>query len=493
MDYDQLEYDLQYAPSIKLLKAEHAALVIGFLHQQFKHEQHVSHPLAELVEHLEDEIERIHSFAPGRYPRSAQTYMSEWADEHHRYIRIIVPMPGKNEKPVVELTADTERALGWLEEMHPQAFVGTESRFLLVVQLLQDIVYKSTEDPQQRLAQLEQQRDELQRQIDEIRQTGKVDDRYSSTQLRERFLEAGTLARQLLRDFHLVEDRFREIARDIQERQTHPTMRKGSLVEYVLDADSALKSSDQGRSFYAFWDFLMAPSQHEQLYTLLDEVRRLPDLQAVTHGDDLLRRLPAHLIAAGEQVIQSNSRIAEQLRRLLDEEARAESRRVQELVLQIKQQARLILQIPPSEEEFLELEGSPHITLTMERGLWEPTQAIPVDQQPTQATIEDLSAIDFTKLHTQFFVDQVLLNEHIERMLEVRPECTLADLLEQFPLQKGLSELLAYCTLAAKSPYHVIDMTQQETIPLSPSSNRIDSSRAVILPRIVYRRSTYEK
>ncbi len=491
MDYEQLAFDLQHAPSVKLLRAEQTApLIISFLYQQFKQEQHVSLPLAELIEHLEDEIERIHVYEPGRYPRPAQAYISEWADEQHRYIRIIAPIPGKNDKPTVELTADTERTLGWLEEMHTQTFVGTESRFLLVVQMIQDIVYKSTEDPQQRLVQLEQQRDGLQQQIDDIRQTGKVDDRYSSTQVRERFFEAAALARQLLRDFHLVEDRFREIARNVQERQIHPGTHKGSLVEYVLDADGELKSSDQGRSFYAFWDFLMAPSQHDQLYTLLDELRRVPDLQSITRMDDVLRRLPAYLITAGEQVIQSNSRIAEQLRRLLDEEARAESRRVRELALHIKQQARQVMHVMPNEDTFLELEGSPELSLVMERSLWEPTQTIPVDKLPTQVDMDDLSTIDFTRLHTQFYIDQTRLRERVEHVLEVRSECTLADLLDQYPLEKGLSELLAYCTIAAKSPYHVIDTTHNETIPLSSIADRMDTPRAVILPRILYRRST---
>src|SRR5512142_2667545 len=118
--------------------------------------------------------------------------------------------------------------------MHTQQFVGTESRFLIIFQLIRDLVQKSTEDPSIRLAQLEQERDEIEQRIAAIRQTGLVDQRYTKVQLRERFFEASRLARQLLRDFRLVEDRFRAIARSIQEAQLRPGMRKGRLVEYVL-------------------------------------------------------------------------------------------------------------------------------------------------------------------------------------------------------------------------------------------------------------------
>jgi hypothetical protein len=493
MNYDQLEDDLANAPAIKLLKSDSAALIMSFLYQQFKQKQRLIIPFAELAEQLEAELEALNAHFPDRFPRSAQTYLTTWANEQHQFIRLLAAQPGRNEQPAVELTADAERALSWLQEMHAQPFVGTESRFLLVLQMIENIVHRTTEDPQQRLAQLEQQRDQLQQQIDEIRQTGKVDDLYSARQLRERFFETTALARQLLRDFRLVEDRFREIARAMQEKQLQAEAHKGAFVAYVLDADAELKASDQGHSFYAFWDFLMAPSQHERLYTLLDEFRRLPDLQAALRTDDLLAHLPAYLIAAGEQVVQSNYRLAEQLRRILDEQARAESRRVRELALHIQQQAHQLKHTMPDESVFLELEGVPEVTLVMERGLWEPTQSVPVAAQPLLAHTDDLNTLDVTPLYTQFFVDEAPLRDRITAMLTVREEVTLAELLHYYPLGKGLSELLTYCAIAAKYSQHVIDITQHETVPLLPPSARTEEMRVVTLPKVLYRRRLDEK
>src|SRR6266851_570240 len=232
MDEERLAWDLQHAPSIRLLKADNAALIIGFLYHQFKRAQRVSVPLSELVEQLEGYLEHLNELTPKRYTNSAQKYLTEWAGDDHRFVRISVY--GQSDVPAVELTSDTERAIGWLEDMHAQAFVGTESRFLLIMQLLRDIVQQSTEDPEERLSQLEQQRAELDAQIEQIRETGRVDNLYTPTQVRERFFEASQLARQLLRDFRLVEDSFREIARSIQAGQLQPGVRKGSLVEFVL-------------------------------------------------------------------------------------------------------------------------------------------------------------------------------------------------------------------------------------------------------------------
>jgi hypothetical protein len=490
IDRDQLAWDLQHAPSIRLLKAENGALIIDFLHQQFKRGQRVSVPLPELVEQLEGYLEYLNEQSPARYPRSAQAYISEWADEEHRFIRIAVY--GGGDMPVAELTAETERAIGWLEDMHTQSFVGTESRFLLIVQLLREIVQKSTEDPAERLAQLEQQRAELDAQIEQIRRHGRVENVYTPTQVRERFFEASQLARQLLRDFRLVEDKFREIARAIQEAQLQPGMRKGNLVEYVLDADAELKASDQGRSFYTFWEFLMSPSQGDELKQLLYGLDDLDDLSAALSDDQLLQRLPGYLVNAGEKIVYSNTRLAEQLRRLLDEQALAENRRVQELIQEIKQEVYTRGSELADRQVLLEVEGSPQAQLIMERELWSPTKVQSFSTQPVQVAEEDWREIDFTALYRQFTVDEMLLRRRIDSLLEQRPLVRLSDVLAVYPVEKGLAEVLTYCVLAARDPRHQIDPVASEEISLVTSGLESTSQeRVLILPQISYRRSAH--
>jgi hypothetical protein len=488
MDDERLAWDLQHAPSIRLLKADNAALIIGFLYHQFKRAQRVSVPLAELVEQLDGYLEHLNELTPRRYAGSAQKYIAEWADDTHRFLRISVS--GQSDVPVVELTSDTERAIGWLEDMHTQAFVGTESRFLLIMQLLRDIVQQSTEDPEQRLAQLEQQRAELDAQIEAIRFSGRVENLYTPTQVRERFFEASQLARQLLRDFRLVEERFREIARSIQAGQLQPGMRKGSLVEFVLDADEELKASDQGRSFYSFWEFLMSPSQGDELKTLLEDLNALSELRGALDEDHLLPHLPGYLVAAGEKIVHSNARLAEQLRRLLDEQALAENRRVQELIQEIKQQMLYPAERASEQESWMELEGAPETQLVMERELWEPTKTQTFTEAPLEVSAEDLQEIDFTRLYRQFAVDELLLRQRIDALLEKKPFVPLSEVLAAYPVEKGLAEVLTYCVLAARDPRHQIDASAQEEIALvTADADTRQRARVLVLPRIAYRRS----
>lgn len=481
MDYDSLTGDFQRVPALKLLKAEHAAFIISFLYQQFKHKQRMNVPLGELSERLEDYLETLNTQQDGQYPRTALAYLTEWADDQHRFIRIV-----SDEQPVVELTADTERAIGWLEELHAQPFVGTESRFLSIVQMLRDMVYHSTEDPDLRLQQLEQQRDELQRQIDMIYQTGEVDDRYTTTQIKERFFEVCAQARQLLRDFRLIEEKFRAIARSIREAQLTPDTRKGELIEYVLDADSELKDSEQGRSFYAFWEFLIAPSRRAELSTLLTSVRHLAETQSLRSEEDFLQHFPNYLVRAGSQVAQSNSILAEQLRQILDEKQRAEHRRILDLIWQIKYQAHQTLEIDEDEQDFCELEGPPLVQMPLERPLWEPSQTTTFQQMPEQAPTSLLD-VDLTPLQNRFYVDERQLRLYIEKLLTLHEQIELVDVLAHYPLQKGLTELLMYYTIAAGDPRHLIDPTQQCIIILTAVEDH--SEKRMTVPRVLYCRN----
>lgn len=160
---------------------------------------------------------------------------------------------------------------------------------------------------------------------------------------------------------------FRAIARNVQEQQLRPEARKDTLVGYVLDADAELRTSDQGRSFYAFWEFLTVPARQDELYMLLDQVYNLPALNDLAPDHPLLRRLSRALLEAGEKIVLSNYRLAEQLRRLLDDRALAESRRVRELVDAVKRQAARLIDTPSPDDIMLQLEGLPDVCMPLEK------------------------------------------------------------------------------------------------------------------------------
>lgn len=479
MKHDDLLSSLQQSAAIKLLQSQNAPLILSFLVDQFKQKQRSTIPHSEMLENLTAYLEALQESHPGRYSGTAVFYLRVWCDEEHRFLRRYYDT--SSDDPVYELTPDSERAIAWVEDLQKSAFVGTESRFLRIFDLLQEIVIYGTEDVATRLAQLEKEKAELEAQIEAIQATGQIE-QYSQTQIKERFFEANDVARRLLGDFREVEENFRLIARQVQAQQLAVEARKGHIVGQVLEADAALKESDQGRSFYTFWEFLISARRQEELQELLSAVYQLPELQQLDSAQTLrLRRLKRSLVDAAAKIVESNRRLGEQLRKLLDEQNLAEARRVMDLAMEIKQMAVQLATDTPDEKEWLWVEAGPAIDMPLERPLWSPPSVTSyADVEPATETLE-LSASDLAVLFSQFFIDKNQLRRRVATLLAQNPVVTLGEITTHYPITQGLAELLTYVSLATHEEPHLIDEAGWEEIALG------ENGRMARLPRIVFR------
>jgi hypothetical protein len=197
---------------------------------------------------------------------------------------------------------------------------------------------------------------------------------------------------------------------------------------------------------------------------------------------------------AGEKIVQSNSRLAEQLRRLLDEQVQAENRRVYDLLQEIKQMAYHLGDTVSNGTAIIELEDSPDPQLVMERTLWEPDKTQAFRSQPFHIDKEELDETDLSGLYAQFYVDETLLQRRIEALLEHQAQVMLSDIVARYPIEKGLAEVVAYYALAGRDPRHVIDPIQQEEIVLPPlAGDAHQRARVLLVPQIRFQRGAYAK
>lgn len=484
MEYESIRHELEHSATLKLIRSRNAALVLSFLHQQFKVTQHVSIAQLDLETKLSDYLEHLQDVYPDSYPRSPKEYLNEWCED-----RLLRKSFDGGDDPIFTLTPAAEKAIGWLEDLQQrEEFVGTESRFLQIFSLLKEIRDRSTTDIEARILQLEQDRDRIQQEIDQIRETGRVE-RYNQTQLQERFLLANQVTRQLIADFKDVEQNFRGLTRTVQDAQLQQDARRGAVVSRVLDADQELKESDQGRSFYAFWNFLMSTRKREELKSLIQNVYILPELRPLTQEYGLLRRIERSLIDAGQYIVQSNHRLAEKLRQMLDERNRMENRRVAELITDVQ---RLALQIgaagnAPKMPDFWLLEGDPAVNLVMARPLHSLTESEP----PTfSLDFSDLPEVtleaELAELYEQFYVDEEVLAQRIARSLEQTSEIALTDLIQLYPVTQGLPEIVAYVAIATQSERHSVNTSTIDSIMVT--SLEPAQRLRLTLPQVIFHR-----
>ena len=481
MDYQQIAYELKQSPVVKLLRSRNAALVISFLYQQFKvQKQAVFVTQAILEEKLEDYLEYLQGEETEGEWRSPKDYLKDWCDND--WLRKNF---NEDDEAIFSLTPDTERGIAWLEDLQQRdEFVGTESRFLQIFSLLKEIQDRSTTDVETRIQQLEADRDRIQQEIDRVRETGDVS-AYNQTQLQERFRSANKMTRQLVADFKTVERNFRGLTRRVQAEQLEKDSRRGAVLGRVLDADDALKESDQGRSFYAFWRFLMSPTKKQELKERIRSVYQLEELQPLSGQYDSLRRIEYSLLDAARHIVASNVRLAAKLRQMLDERTRRENRRVAELIVEVRRLALKAVGDAPSEPDFWTLEGDPIANLIIER----PFHPLEAAETPGfSLDVVDLSATDgaeaMSELFQQFYVDETVLAERIDRVLEDRSTVEFTDFLQIYPVSQGLPEVVAYLSLATRSALHSVDGDRADTITVD--SLEPDTQLQLKLPRIVF-------
>lgn len=485
MDYYQLDQHSMKSPSIQLLRSKNAPLVISFLYQNFREEHIPSIGYTMLREALAQYLGDIREQNPDSYPLSEDAYLRQWADSDHKWIRIRSSADGNDS---VELTSYTQRALGWMEELEQRTFIATSSRFQLVLDQMGQLLTRSTADVETRLRQLQDEKAQIEAEIERIEQTGTLDT-LTSSEVREQFYLTTEMASQLLQDFSAVEEAFQETAKEVHSLQLKPDIRKGTIVQNVLDADRMLRESDMGQSFYAFWSYLQLPNNQTQLDRQLDELFRVEAIAEIDMSNPLLRGLVGYLVRAGLKVEHSNQRLAEQLRRMLDEANLAESRRIRQIVADIKHLVIENRDKIPSNTPFMNFESVPATHLVMEHNLHYPEETVYYDTFPEED--DDTKPINLEDFGNYFYIDRKLLQENIDFMLEEHLTATLSQLLTQFPVQKGLSEIIAYLEIASKDRRHSIDESiLTEVVALSTQDD--DYSLRMNVPQVIFRRKQEE-
>lgn len=476
LDYDTLELLRCNNPAWRLLRSDHAPLVVGFFSRVFIEANKRSIAQADLVEALEDELFALRE-RMGReaFPKLAKQYLNDWADNDKGWLRKFYP--GGSDEPHFDLTPSTEKAITWLASLTQRAFVGTESRLLILFELLHQMHEGSQTDPEARIVDLTQRRDEIKAEIARIKAGNMpiLDD----TALKERFQQFLQMARELLSDFREVEHNFRLLDRKVRERIALWDGTKGALLEEIMGERDAIADSDQGKSFHAFWDFLMSPRRQEAFTRLLEDILALPAVAAM-QPDSRLRRVHHDWLEAGEHTQRTVAGLSQQLRRFLDDKAWLENRRIMDILHDIEAKTLAIRETPPT-RDFMPLDDSAvAVDLPLERPLFRP----PVRPQITDMELERGEAeVDAAALFAQVVVDREALVRHIRQALQSRSQISLEELVAERPLRQGLAELIAYLQLAGEWPHSVVSEQTLSTIEWEVEGNTV---RRASLPRVIF-------
>jgi len=438
--------------AMRLLRGANAPLTLTFLHRAFKEHSAIAVPESHLRARLENFLDEARTARPDSFSRSAIEYLQDWCGTEQVLLRKLYSEEA--DEPVFELTAAAERAMRWLEDLQARPFVGAESRLELIVRQLEEIVFFSTSDTEQRVRTLQAQQAALQTQIDAIRATNTAET-YGAVKLTERFANALDLARGLAADFRQLEDNFKEVARSLAEEQARPDTTKGRIVAHLLDTHAALKESPQGQSFYAFWNLLLSPEQQQHWRDLTRQVYRIDLIDSTLRGNRLLERLSSRLLEEGERVVRSNERMAATLRRALESAETGEGRRLRALIREIQQLALARLNDSTTDDLVFDLAAPPKPFDAFGGRLWNPSTG------GTLATALSFSGstIDVAMVaRFQALADLNLgrLRDNIRSCLVGSDSVMLSEVLKRHPPREGVIEVVGYLVIATQEVQHYV-------------------------------------
>jgi len=366
----------------------------------------------------------------------------------------------------------------WLQSLEERHFIGTESRLLTVFQLLREIVSKTNQDPAQRIRELEEKRAAIDAEIKKIESQGIAP--HDPTQIKERFFQLEDTARRLLSDFRQVESNFRTLDQETRERIATSDKAKGVLLDEIFRDQDVIRDSDQGRSFRAFWEFLMSPSRQGELTELLEKVFLLDEVRQL-EPDPFLSRIKFYLMEAGEKVYKTNNLLVEQLRKFLDNQAWLENRRIMELIREIEKSAIEVKADAPGDKVFATLdEIRPRLEIVMNRTLVTPPKNSVIDETTLTPGTTDMN-IDI--LYSQNYIDEEKLRSNIRKALGTASQISLAGVIEHFPVERGLAEAVVYLKIASNDEKTLIDEKACEIISIAGDGN---TEKTVKMPLIIF-------
>ncbi len=472
----------QTSPTIALLRAQHAPYVISFLHEQFKRSGSVVVPHSELHASCAawlDDLQESHANAPRDRP---DHYLTAWCAGDSRWL--VRRFAADQDEPMYELSPYAEQALSFLDEALEQSlgFVATESRLQLVIDTLQDLVVGASADPAVHLARLRDEKERIEQQIALIQEAGVVSP-YHPTRIRERFATAVSLLRQLQGDFRSVEERFRQIAHEVQRRQSGSQESRGEILGDALDAEDTLKREDQGVSFFEFLRFIHSPAQQERVRDIIRQLAQIEGLAEQSDGLEAVGRMVPSLLVEAEKVTQTTRRLSTTLRRLLDVQSFRERRRIAELLQEIRSLMAESAENPPRGPIGLEFDNTINIECPLARSFWsEPTQF--EDVNLLEQAADDSRRLElFRELARLHRIDWRRLRSRVAELVAERGEVTLAALLAAYPPESGVIDILGYLQIAADDG-HAISHEAVETFMLPASQG--GRPRCVSIPLVTF-------
>jgi len=470
------------APCVRLFRAEYAPYIIFFLHQNFKSKRKTLWSQPELTEALREFQEEMHEVEGDVLLDKPEKYLDEWCSGERHWLRRSL---GKGSEYVFQLTPDSEAVLGFVDQRFSSenATIGTGSRLKRAIEMLTEIVIKASTEPDEKINYLTAEKERIEREIDKIQLEGIVVPE-SPAILREDFATAVSMLKQLQGDFRAVEERFKNITRQVQQKINERNEVRGKILDSVFDSDDALKNDDQGISFRAFCRFLYSDAEQDKFDQTVRRLKILEALSSCAEELNILSELIPLLTDEAERIQRTTQRLGGSLRRLLDTKTYDQRQRVGEVLDEIRKLAGKLTPASPVDRIQFFIEEDLDISAPFMLNFWMAPQQLAMPELTEAIGSEEERDAVFREFAEMEGIPRAKIKENIEKYTANNTTVSLKTILDQEPVTVGVLEVIGYLQVA-EDEGHYIYPNDEEKIRVAIRGS-YPQSITLTIPRILF-------
>ncbi len=482
IDSSKISDILNNYPSVELLRLRNREAIIVFLINTFSTQhgaitsENIHIQLADYLDFMKiekDEENEIEVY--DTYEIKAKKYIQIWTNKG-----FLTNYQDERGEIFYELSSHSNKTIDWLSNLKKEEYVGTESKFKNIFNQLKELVEYSNDDAEKRVQLLEDKKLEIEQQIQRIKigEDVKVFEEY---EIVPRFNQLNQSAKELLSDFKEVEDNFKEITKSIYQRHADENQTKSDILEFTFEALDELKESQQGKSFYAFWSFLLNPELQLEWENLTKELYNILDSKRIEINDLFLKGMKMHLYNSGHKVYKANDKMAEKLSRIIRENEASKSEITKSTIQEIKKSLIDISRKKKRPNISFDLETDLAISVPFERKLtFEQAEELIYNERPKLAEDDIINSNHLSRLFSQSNIDKDLLRKRIKEVLKNKSQTTISDIIETYGgIEKGLPELFGYIGIV-KEFKHSISEEKTQIIVFD-----FENKKSIRIPEII--------
>lgn len=472
---------LNDSPSVELLRLRNRELIFEFLLTTFNKDRHtisfenLSLLLSDFISHHNISLEEEDNHNIETYEVKAKNTINSWTNKG-----FLTNYRDENGDIYYELSPHTNKTINWLYSLEKTEFVGAESKFKDIFNKLKELVEFTNDDIEKRIEILEDKKLSIEQEIQKLK-IGEDIKVFEEHEIIPRFQQLTYSAKELLTDFKEVEDNFKNITKDIYQKHTDENVTKSDILMYTFDAIDDIKESYQGKSFYAFWRFLMDRNLQEEWNNLTNELYETLSDKDIEIKDTFLKGMKNYLHSSGNKVYQANDKMAEKLTRIIRDNDNLENRLSKKVIQEIKSYLTEISKTRKKPELSIEIELNSKINIPFDKKLTiEPKEEIVYDTKPELAENDIAQSNQINQIFKENVIDKKLLRNRIKEILKTKSQTTLIEVIEiNDGITKGLPELFGYFSVV-KDFTHTFNPDKQQEILFDKINNK-----SIKIPEII--------